>query len=359
MSKISLVTYHYSHNVGAVLQTYALCRYLKEHGFEVEIIDIRHLETNLKNISEGSPLPIRLIKYVLYPIRMRNIIKNFYPSITRHYLSLEELKDNPPQSDFYVVGSDQVWNPNISRDRVLAYFLDFGDERIKRFSYASSFGLTNWESGSFVTTVQIKRCLDRFNCISVRELEGQAILKKTFGKDATIVLDPTFLNENYPEITGSVKQHNEIVCYKLEKTQDFWDFMPIVSEKTGLPVLLLNYNYPKKGYKYHFNPTVKQWVSRIAGATFVITDSFHGVAFSIIYKRQFAAVINHNGKESRIVSLLKLLHLEDRIFDSVEELSKSDCWKMVIDYNNVDYYLSALKNQSETYLKLALNIDNE
>ena len=135
--------------------------------------------------------------------------------------------------------------------------------------------------------------------------------------------------------------------------------MPIVSEKTGLPVLLLNYNYPKKGYKYHFNPTVKQWVSRIAGATFVITDSFHGVAFSIIYKRQFAAVINHNGKESRIVSLLKLLHLEDRIFDSVEELSKSDCWKMVIDYNNVDYYLSALKNQSETYLKLALNIDNE
>lgn len=358
MKKISLVTYHCSPNIGAVMQTYALCRFLKEHGYEVEIVDIRNFEPNLKTISEGSPLPIRLVKSVVYPMRISNIFKKFYPAVSKHYMSMEELKANPPQSDYYIVGSDQVWNQAISRDKALAYFLDFGSDSVKRLSYASSFGLTEWKPGKYATTEYVKRCLDQFDFISVRELEGQKILKETFGKEATIVLDPTFLNISYPEIAGQIKQREEIVCYKLEKTADFWKYMPMVSQKTGLPILLLNHNYPKKGYKYHFNPTVSQWVRRIAGASFVITDSFHGVAFSIIYKRQFAAVINHNGKESRLVSLLKLLHLEDRMFDSVEELSKSECWKTTIDYSKVNQYLSPLKEQSVNYLFSALEYRN-
>lgn len=355
MKKISLVTYHCSPNIGAIMQTYALCRFLKEHGYEVEIVDIRNFEPNLQTISEGSPLLIRLVKSVIYPKRIHNIFKNFYPAVSKHYMNMEELKSNPPQSNYYIVGSDQVWNQTISRDKALAYFLDFGDDSVKRLSYASSFGLTEWKPGEYAATEYVKRCLDRFDFISVRELEGQKILKETFDKEATIVLDPTFLNSSYPEITGKVRQRKEIVSYKLEKTADFWEYMPMVSQKTCLPVLLLNHNYPKKGYKYHFNPTVSQWVERIAGASFVITDSFHGVAFSVIYKKQFAAVINHNGKESRLVSLLKLLHLEDRMFDSVEELSKSDCWKTAIDYTKVDKYLSPLKEQSVSYLFEALD----
>ena len=350
MKKISLVTYHCSPNIGAVMQTYALCRFLKEHDYEVEIVDIRNFEPNLKTISEGSPLLIRLVKSFIYPHRINKIFRQFYPAVSKHYMSMEELKTNPPQSDYYIVGSDQVWNQTISRDKALAYFLDFGTNNVKRLSYASSFGLTEWKPGKYASTDYIKQCLDRFNYISVRELEGQRILKETFGKVATIVLDPTFLNESYPEISGYVKQRKEIVCYKLEKTPDFWKYMPVISSKMGLRPLLLNHNYPKKGYKYHFNPTVSQWVNRIAGASFVITDSFHGVAFSIIYKRQFAAVINHNGKESRLVSLLKLLHLEDRMFDSVEELSESGCWQNTIDYTKVEKYLQPLKEQSIGYL---------
>jgi len=350
MKKISLVTYHCSPNVGAVMQTYALCRFLEEHGYQVEIVDIRNYEPNLKTISEGSPLPIRLVKSVIYPRRIKRIFDQFYPALTKHYMSMDELRKNPPQSDYYIVGSDQVWNHVIARDKALAYFLDFGNDSVKRLSYASSFGLTRWETGKYATTEQVQNCLDRFDFISTRELDGQRILKETFNKDATIVLDPTFLNESYPEITGSVKQHKEIVCYKLEKTQDFWQYMPVVSEKMGMPVLLLNHNFPKKGYKYHFNPTVSQWVRRMAGASFVITDSFHGVAFSIIYRKPFAVVINHNGKESRIVSLLKLLHLENRLFDSVEEMANSDKWLIPIDYSAVDIYLNQLKIQSTDYL---------
>lgn len=291
-------------------------------------------------------------------MRINNIFKKFYPALTRHYTSMDDLRQNPPQSDVYIVGSDQVWNHVIARNKALAYFLDFGPDETRRISYASSFGLSKWEAGNYGSTEKVKACLDRFYSISVREQQGQKILKDTFQKDATLVLDPTFLNESYPEISGKVIQHNEIVCYKLEKTPDFWENMPKVAKMIGLPVLLLNHNFPKKGYKYHFNPTASQWVRRIAGSSFMITDSFHGVAFSIIYKKQFAAVINHNGKESRLISLLKLLHLEDRMFDSVEELSKSECWKTAIDYTKVDQYLSPLKEQSVMYLFDALDNHN-
>lgn len=350
MEKVSLVTYHYSHNIGAILQTYALCRFLREHNCNVEIVDIRHLELNIKNISEGSPLLIRLIKSLVYPYRMKKLFTNYYPTLTMHYHSLDELRLNPPQSSCYIVGSDQVWNPIIARDKALAYFLDFGSDKVKRLSYASSFGLSQWEEGSYASTEQVQKCFDRFCAISVRELEGQRILKETFGKESTIVLDPTMLHDSYPEITGEIIQHNEIVCYKLNKTDDFWTNMPKVAEMIDLPVLLLNHNYPKKGFRYHFNPTVNQWVKRIAGASFVLTDSFHGTAFSILYRKPFATILNHNGKDSRLKNLLKLLHLEDRLFDSVEEMTRTDSWMTPIDYSKVESYLYKLRESSVNYL---------
>lgn len=350
MKKVSLVTYHCSPNHGAVMQTYALCRWLKEHDYEVEIVDIRMFEPNFKTISEGSSILIRLPKYFIYPYRMNKIFRKFYPKMTKHYESMDDLRQNPPQSDFYVVGSDQVWNHAIQRDKAPAYFLAFGPDSVKRFSYASSFGLNQWVEGPYSKTADVQKWFDKFVAISVREQEGLQILKETFQKDATLVLDPTLLHDGYPEISGKVNQHNEIVVYKLNKTDDFWKYMPSVRNKMGLPVLLLNHNFPKKGYKYHFNPSINQWVRRIAGAKFVVTDSFHGVAFSIIYRRQFAAVLNHNGKDSRLISLLKILHLKDRLFNSVEDLSKSNIWENSIDYECVDGYLNDMQCKSEDFL---------
>ena len=122
MKKISLVTYHSSPNHGAVMQTYALCHFLKEHGYDVEIVDIRMFEPNLRTISEGSNILIRLVKSVVYPMRMNNIFRNFYPKMTKHYASMDDLCNNPPKSDYYIVGSDQVWNHAIQRDKASAYF---------------------------------------------------------------------------------------------------------------------------------------------------------------------------------------------------------------------------------------------
>ena len=94
---------------------------------------------------------------------------------------------------------------------------------------------------------------------------------------------------------------------------------------------------------------------RIAGSSFMITDSFHGVAFSIIYKKQFCAILNHNGRDSRMVSLLSLLNLKDRMFNNVEEMMKTDSWLAPIDYAKVEKDLYKLRKQSIDYLLNALD----
>ena len=134
--KIALITYHYSNNKGAFMQTYALCRYLQNLGHELRIIDIRQ--------KEYTQWYTKFIKSIIVGTRLRQEMRLFYPPLTKSYSNIGELRENPPVADCYIVGSDQVWNPNISKDLMMAYFLDFGDKNIRRMSYASSFGLSEW-----------------------------------------------------------------------------------------------------------------------------------------------------------------------------------------------------------------------
>ena len=346
--KIALVTYHYSNNHGAVMQSYALCRFLREEGHNVELIDIRQTEgTNLNVFG-------RLIKKLLVDYRIRRNQKLFFPPLSKRYMSVDELRADPPIADIFMVGSDQVWNPNISGEMRMAYFLDFGKEETKRVSYASSFGLADWPLKDENTIQGISTCLRRFNAISVREKEGQAICKNVFGVNADVVLDPTFLNESYPEFVKKTKQQNLLVCYKINKTDDFWQYTPQLANYLGMPVTILNYNYPKKGYRYCFPPSVNTWMKKMASAGFILTDSFHGIAFSLINKKQFIAILNHNGRDSRLINLISSLGLEDRMFDSVSEALKAEPWKKAIDYHKMRPKIDGLREHSVLFLRNAL-----
>lgn len=136
--KIALITYHYSNNKGAVMQTYGLCKFLRDKGYDIELIDVRQSEKT------NQPFYVKLVKYFIVGYRMQQDMKKFYPPLTRRYNSVEELRQDPPKADCYIVGSDQVWNPNISKELMWAYFLDFGSKHVKRISYASSFGISEW-----------------------------------------------------------------------------------------------------------------------------------------------------------------------------------------------------------------------
>lgn len=347
--KISVITYHYSNNKGAFMQAYALCRYLREQGHDLSLIDVRQKE----NASFG--FIGKIIKSIIVGNRLKQDIRELYPPLTRRYSSVEDLQKDPPVADCYIVGSDQVWNPNISKDLMLAYFLDFGGKDVRRVSYASSFGLSEWIFSDKGINNHIKDLLCSFKGLSVREKEGQALCERVFGCRPTVVLDPTFLNLEYNDIVGDCKPRNEILCYKINKTDDFWTHAPIIGKEMELPLALLNYNLPHKGFRYCFPPSLKTWMKRIASASFVLTDSFHGVAFSIINKKQFAVILNHNDRDSRLVNIIRLFKLEDRMFNSVEEMVSDKRWKKQIDYDSVTMILDKEREKSRKFLLDALN----
>ena len=345
--KIAVITYHYSSNNGATMQTYALCRYLKEQGHDLQIIDIRQ--------DENWPVPfyVRIAKVLIQERRIERFMKNHFPPLTRRYTTIEELQNDPPEVDCYIVGSDQTWNPSISKDLCLAYFLDFGDENVLRLSYASSFGIKEWPKDD-KNTARVKECLERFEALSVREQEGADLCVQTFGIKPEVVLDPCFLNPNYSELLGKVRQRNQIVCYKLNKTPDFYNNMPALREQLQMPALLLNENYPRKGFKYVFNPGVKKWLSILAGAKFVVTDSFHGAVFSILFHRQFIVTLNHDSKDSRLINLMRSMGLEDYLLENLSDIKTNNCWRKKINWEKVEEKKDVLVKTSQDYLLNAL-----
>lgn len=347
--KIGLLTYHHSTNNGAMLQAYATVQALHELGHEVILIDMRQPEMKRTGLAG---MVVNLV-YIKRNFTVCLFKKHYYPPLTRRYYTVEELQAYPPKVDCLIVGSDQVWNPNISREMAMAYFLDFGSETCKRISYASSFGLSEWP-GNLAITDEVKKALDRFSVLSVREKVGVDILRESFGKQASLVVDPTMLFSDYNDITGPIPERNEVVCYKLNRTRDFYNNIVKVKGITGLPVRLLNNSFPVKGLKYTYPPSVQEWIRRIGGARFVITDSFHGAVFSILYKRNFAVIRNNNGKDSRLTNLLECLGLQNRVFDSTKDLSEDKSWLLHIDYTDVDNRLAELREKSWNFLKEAL-----
>ncbi len=342
--KIGLLTYHHSANYGAVMQTYATCRILKELGHEVEIINIRQVEK-------------RKLRHIIFIPKYRNFNKfmtNFYPKQTKLITSFEELQAKEFDYDCLLVGSDQVWNPNISQDKCMAYFLDFGKPKIKRISYASSFGISQWPSDKEKLGESVRSALQRFDSISVREKTGQDLLSQYFGVESQVVLDPTMLHSNYDEIVNNISDNNRIVCYLLNRTKEQLKASRYISKSIDTRALILTSVYPVYGLEYVYPPSIEDWLKYIGGAKLVVTDSFHGVVFSLLYKRNFVVFAVNNGRNSRLLDLLKMFGLENRYFTSLAELESSDIYNKYIDYTSVIRILNDKREESLTFLTNSL-----
>ncbi len=344
--RIGLLTYHKSYNCGAVMQTYATCKILRQLGHKVELIDLRQSE----------PIKLRHLIFIPRFIKFHYFFKKYYPKLTQHYHTLTELQQTKLNYDCLIVGSDQTWNPLISQKQCLAYFLDFGDSKIRRISYASSFGVQQWPIQYKNLQEQINKLLHRFHTVSVREITGQHILKTQFGLNSQLVLDPTMLHTSYEEITNNIKPNHRIICYLLNRNAEQLDMALYLSQQTGIKARMIFNGYPLKGFEYCYPPAVKGWIEQIGGADIVVTDSFHGLVFSLLYHRQFAVIPINNGLSSRLLDLIKLVGLENRIFTSKDELINNiEVLKEHIDYDKVDAILAKYRQQSIDYLIKSLS----
>lgn len=352
---ISLLTIWHIGNYGAELQTYCTVQVLKKMGCNVKVIryDLRDLQNNKKSVKTILFRTISL--FAPASIKAQFFWLSHIPC-TRHYRDIKTLYTKPPKADIYIVGSDQVWNPEITKESALLYFLDFVRSGQKKISYASSFGTEKWKASIELTSVA-KKNLQTFSNVSCREKSGVSILNDVFGIQAQCVLDPTLLVDNYREIIGNLKTKPVLLYYPLSQNPDVETFCKKLAVEIGLSYKLANKRIILGKYFVWNKPSVVQWLRNIGQASFIITPSFHGLTTSINLHRNFAILVTEPiilKRSARIKDLLEELSLSDRFFTSIEDLYSSRIWEKEIDYNLIDSKLKILRRESLDFLKNSL-----
>lgn len=360
--KIGILTFWKSPNFGAFLQVFALQNRVNKLGYEAEIIgydfEKRADLLKKKNLSFRRRM-IRIYTQLNILRTGRKIRKaqKTLPISQKKYHSSEELASSI--SDWYkiIVGSDQVWNYQITKNDT-TFLLDFTDENPKKISYAASFGVetlpVNYNGINLKD--QYATYLEKFSKIGVRELSGKSIVDELIIGQAKVVVDPTLLltKEEWQELSIKAipEKENYLLIYSLDNCLAMYEATFKYAEKCGLNIVQIDTGrrkkYPKKINYIVVGPL--EWISLFENASFVVTDSFHGTAFSINLNVDFA-VFYHSEKNtySRINDLLSLVSLLDRRFLENEEIPSS-----TIDFSKVENSLSIIRNDSLNYLSESL-----
>ncbi|MDE6338637.1 MAG: polysaccharide pyruvyl transferase family protein, partial [Muribaculaceae bacterium] len=220
----------------------------------------------------------------------------------------------------------------------------------------TSIGLNKWEESPYISNNEIRRAVKGFSKILLREDSGIRIANEVFNVEAQQVIDPVLLFPSYPELTGEIQPSSEIVTYKLINDEGFYDMARTISSSLSLPIRSIGSVRKPAGYRASYPESVENWIKRIAGASIVMTDSFHGTVISLLYHRLFIVYVGDPRRITRIVSLLTQLGLRERIM--TKENTIVDFKRLVnqpIDWGIVDEKLSKLRSLSFELLRSSLS----
>jgi hypothetical protein len=307
-----------ANNYGALLQYYALQQYLEKRGHHVYWI---------RCLSGGKEIKPSFIAYVKSLLKGNSICYNnaiechrtFMNFVSKHlnlsafkYSGNQDLTLNPPMADIYITGSDQVWGGQLKEN-----YLQFVKDNSKKISYAASFGSANKPQEQLEI---IKPWLKDFRAISVREASGVDICK-SLGIDATLLIDPSLLLDSSEYPIKEAEVDDFIFCYFLNvkgldniRWEDLTRFAKI--KHCRLKVCAVQgseYLFPKE---YLVAPSPEEWLGYYKNAKFVVTNSFHGTAFSIIFRKQFGILLqqgNSSNQNTRMENILSMFNLQSRI----------------------------------------------
>lgn len=347
--KISILTFSKESNFGANLQCYALCKTLQSMGHQIDIIDIQLPKIYFSWYTTLLQIPQ---DFLFFLFRKKHL--NYF---TREYKTTTELKNAQHRSDLYIVGSDQVWNPDITkRLDSLVYFFTFLPDDVCRISYAASFGTDSWLSPAL--TEEVKALLHKFNTVSVREQSGVAICKNTFGIDARLVADPTLLLSSYDDICGKyspLHETNELVYFTFIRNKDEQRIIAEFANNNHLQAISLRSNRPISGFKQRAYLSVAGWLNSIRYAKIVVTFSFHCVVFCILFHKKFVIIPAKAGRAARQESLLAQLGLSDHFCKDTSALYKTMEYVINkdIDYAVIDEKIKKMREESLDFLKEA------
>lgn len=356
--RIGILTHPLCHNFGGVLQAYALYTYLSARGHDLYII--QQFRPSLKDIIKKIITPFFKILHIDYAFvvdyvqneHFRNFIaQNFHQYI---YYKNIKTKDGHYQLDAIVVGSDQVWRKWGKLWDVKYYFMNFADGwEIKKISYAASFGLNTWEFNE-QDTQNIKHWLNQYSSVSVRENDAVALCKENLRINAEWNIDPTMLLgvADYNKLLTNTKTESyPIITYILDPAKDKLEIRDAVCKKKGENPKSVNIQEGVSSTGViKVQSSIESWLSNMMNADFIITDSFHGTAFAINFNRPFVVLSNQLRGQSRLLSILSMFGLEERLVNNVEEAEFIA--EMPIDWERVNIILDAQRNKSKLYFEV-------
>lgn len=358
--KIGVLTLPIKTNYGGILQAYALVRVLRNIGYDAWFIKRRW-----NSESQGWVHLVAKWFYHHFIIRKFNafIDKFIHPQTTVVDSKEKVERLNGYGFEGYVVGSDQVWRICNVRGADYNYFLDFTQGmNVRRVAYAASFGVDYWDDDRDAdkSISEIRPLLSSFDGISVREDTGVKLCKTLFGVDALHVLDPTLLlsKDDYISNIGlHFKPKEYIAVYILDMNDDKQKIVDKISSRLKLPIKYINNGCRAKFVhgigviEEMLKPGVKSWLTSLGESAFVITDSFHGMAFSINFEKQFIAIGNAERGLTRFTSLLDLFNLRDHLVIEAKDIDKFDENKNSIDYSKINIIRQKLVDKSIGFLK--------
>ena len=357
MKKIGIVTFHRAVNYGAMLQALALQRAIKDMGEDSELIDyVDELYEHYK-ISYKTSNPIKsMAKYLLSgKVRLKNKRFNDFieqnADISARIYNRESI-NNIPEEDykFFFTGSDQVFNPRIVNFDA-NYLLGFVKDKNKCCSYAASIGLSELDRDEGQWLYQH---IKDFKQILIREKTGQEVIRKIGINDSQLVCDPTFLLD---EATWSSMENkidmpeHYILSYGFKNNTAIQECIELLKKKTGLPILHISDGLKnnKAGYQIVRGAGPAEWLYLIDNADYIVTNSFHGMIFSFIFKRQVFVADSKDGTFSRMKDFLVEMDCKDRIIG--EDVDVYKAIEHGINYNQVSPKLTAYCERSKQILK--------
>ncbi len=371
---IGILTFYWADDYGALLQSYGMKTYLSHHQETIMIPyfpeELRHryrfIQFNKKD--KGLRKGYRVVRQIIGQIsrgvfysnlmakcRISHFRKTYLTSSSRRLRDAREIYEFDKEIDTYVVGSDQVWNPRITEGLQEGYFCTFRQwkkERSRYVAYAASIGSQSLEEGF---DEMISQYLTNFDAISLREPSAVPYMEKRCKKELEVVLDPVFLigREKWEALirTNRKRRKGYIAVYYTEYNQQMADYLKELEQDTGLYVLMLA---PKiRGFHCTDNQINAvgcgplEFLKYLHDAEYVVTNSFHGVAMSIIFQKQFA-VFPHSVRNARLADILHTVHLEERIVG--EEKGVQGIYEK-IEWRKVEEALKEAVKHSEEFIE--------
>jgi len=366
--KIGIITFHRTTNYGACLQALATQTVLNELGNESFLVDynpdsiaLTYAHFSLKKYCAFIRQPGTMLRLIASDIRYARInkqlddafeafYKKYYKLSPLRYRTYKSLKENPPQSDACITGSDQVWNPDITKGFDKAFFLDFGNPSMRRISYAASLGKERFAENE---QREISLLLKPFNKISVREATGADMLQAGIEKKVTICPDPTLLlnAEQWCDLFDIKRKIGEyIFVYSLYQNPNLDKVVLELQRQTDLPILRIGNRSVYENEKTVQIADPRCYVELIANAKYVVTNSFHGTAFSINFSKTFWCILGKS-RNARMLNLLEKVGLSSRASHSFNSVDPSE-----IDYTNAQKRLDAYREVGRKFLKEGLEM---